>query len=69
MTEVPWDSTTTVPRHNPLEKLPVLLLPDGGSVHEVELHPAMAGAEASRAAAAAARSRRDPDRAPVRGAV
>lgn len=34
VTEVPWDSTTTVPRHNPLEKLPVLLLPDGGSVHE-----------------------------------
>ena len=33
-TEVPWDSTTTLPRHNPLEKLPVLLLPDGGSVYE-----------------------------------
>ncbi|MGT2480001.1 glutathione S-transferase N-terminal domain-containing protein [Methylobacterium oryzae CBMB20] len=34
VTEVPWDSSTTVPRHNPLEKLPVLLLPDGGSVYE-----------------------------------
>ena len=33
-TEVPWDSTTTTPRHNPLEKLPVLLLPDGSSVYE-----------------------------------
>ena len=33
-TEVPWDSTTTTPRHNPLEKLPILLLPDGGSVYE-----------------------------------
>lgn len=26
-TEVPWDSTTVTPRHNPLEKLPILLLP------------------------------------------
>lgn len=34
VTEVPWDSATTVPRHNPLEKLPVLLLPAGGSVYE-----------------------------------
>lgn len=34
VTEVPWDATTTLPRHNPLEKLPVLLLPDGGSVYE-----------------------------------
>ena len=34
LTEVPWDSTTTTPRHNPLEKLPVLLLEDGGSVYE-----------------------------------
>jgi glutathione S-transferase len=34
VTEVPWDATTTVPHHNPLEKLPVLLLPDGGSVYE-----------------------------------
>lgn len=33
-TEVPWDSTTTTPRHNPLEKVPVLLLPDGSSVYE-----------------------------------
>lgn len=34
LTEVPWDSTTTTPRYNPLEKLPVLLLPDGSSVYE-----------------------------------
>lgn len=34
LTEVPWDATTTLPRHNPLEKLPVLLPPDGGSVYE-----------------------------------
>ncbi len=34
VTEVPWDSTTATPRYNPLEKLPVLLLPDGGSVYE-----------------------------------
>jgi glutathione S-transferase len=34
LTEVPWDSTTSLPLHNPLEKLPVLLLPDGGSVYE-----------------------------------
>ena len=34
LTEVPWDSTTTTPRHNPLEKLPVLLLEDGSSVYE-----------------------------------
>ena len=33
LTEVPWDATTSLPRHNPLEKLPVLL-PDGGSVYE-----------------------------------
>jgi glutathione S-transferase len=34
LTEVPWHSTTTTPRHNPLEKLPVLLLEDGSSVYE-----------------------------------
>ena len=34
VTEVPWDSTTTTPQYNPLEKLPVLLLEDGGSVYE-----------------------------------
>lgn len=34
ITEVPWDSTTTTPRHNPLEKLPILLLEDGSSVYE-----------------------------------
>lgn len=34
LTEVPWDSTTSTPRYNPLEKLPVLLLPDGSSVYE-----------------------------------
>ena len=34
LTEVPWDSTTSTPRYNPLEKLPVLLLADGSSVYE-----------------------------------
>ncbi|TCZ64808.1 glutathione S-transferase C-terminal domain-containing protein [Roseicella aquatilis] len=33
-TEVPWDSTTQTPRHNPLEKLPVLIFEDGTSVYE-----------------------------------
>lgn len=28
-TEVPWNSTTSAPRYNPLEKLPVLILEDG----------------------------------------
>lgn len=34
VTEVPWDSATATPRHNPLEKLPVLILEDGSSVYE-----------------------------------
>jgi glutathione S-transferase len=34
MTEVPWDSTTSTPKYNPLEKLPVLILEDGTSVYE-----------------------------------
>ena len=34
VTEVPWESTTATPRHNPLEKLPVLILEDGTSVYE-----------------------------------
>lgn len=34
VTEVPWDSTTTTPKHNPLEKLPVLILDDGSSIYE-----------------------------------
>ena len=34
LTEVPWDSTTSTPRYNPLEKLPILLLRDGTSVYE-----------------------------------
>jgi glutathione S-transferase len=34
LTEVPWDRTTMTPKYNPLEKLPVLLLPDGWSVYE-----------------------------------
>lgn len=33
-TEVPWDNTTATPLHNPLEKLPVLILDDGSSVYE-----------------------------------
>jgi glutathione S-transferase len=34
VTEVPWNSTTQTPKHNPLEKLPVLVFEDGGSVYE-----------------------------------
>lgn len=34
ITEVPWNSTTATPKHNPLEKLPVLILEDGDSVYE-----------------------------------
>jgi glutathione S-transferase len=34
LTEVPWNDDTSLPRHNPLEKLPVLLTDDGGSVYE-----------------------------------
>ena len=33
-TEVPWDATTATPRHNPLEKLPVLIRDDGFTVYE-----------------------------------
>jgi glutathione S-transferase len=33
-TEVPWDATTRTPAYNPLEKLPVLVLPDGRGVYE-----------------------------------
>ncbi|TVY83670.1 putative GST-like protein [Lachnellula suecica] len=31
---LPWDNTTKTPLHNPLEKLPVLILEDGTSVYE-----------------------------------
>lgn len=34
ITEVPWNSDTQTPRFNPLEKLPVLICPDGSSVFE-----------------------------------
>ena len=34
LTEVPWDHTTTTPRYNPLEKLPILILDDGTSIYE-----------------------------------
>ena len=34
ITEVPWNSDTSVPQYNPLEKLPVLLLEDGGAIYE-----------------------------------
>ena len=51
LTEVPWDSTTSTPKYNPLEKLPVLVCADGTSVYEsrfileyLELkHPAQIG--------------------------
>ena len=34
VTEVPWDDTTQTPRYNPLEKLPILICPDGTTVYE-----------------------------------
>ena len=34
LTEVPWDNTTSTPRYNPLEKLPILLLFYGSSIYE-----------------------------------
>lgn len=34
ITEVPWNSTTQTPQHNPLEKLPVLILDNGKSIYE-----------------------------------
>jgi glutathione S-transferase len=34
LTEVPWNDDTSLPQFNPLEKLPVLLTDDGGSVYE-----------------------------------
>jgi glutathione S-transferase len=38
-TEVPWDSTTRTPDYNPLERLPVLVLPDGRGVYESRFIP------------------------------
>ena len=32
--EVPWESTTQTPRYNPLEKSPVLILPNGKAIYE-----------------------------------
>jgi glutathione S-transferase len=34
ITEVPWNRSTSTPKYNPLEKLPVLILEDGSSVYE-----------------------------------
>ncbi|MDC0361143.1 glutathione S-transferase N-terminal domain-containing protein [Alphaproteobacteria bacterium] len=34
VTEVPWNEGTSTPAYNPLEKLPVLILDDGGTVFE-----------------------------------
>lgn len=33
-TEVPWNDDTSLPRFNPLEKLPVLILDDGETLYE-----------------------------------
>lgn len=33
-TEVPWNDDTSLPQHNPLEKLPVLILEDGTALYE-----------------------------------
>lgn len=34
LTEVPWNADTATPRHNPLEKVPVLILDDGTTYYE-----------------------------------
>ena len=34
ITEVPWNRDTITPQYNPLEKIPILLCPDGTSVYE-----------------------------------
>jgi glutathione S-transferase len=34
VTEVPWNDDTSTPQHNPLEKLPILILDDGATVYE-----------------------------------
>ena len=34
ITEVPWDASTQTPKYNPLEKLPILICPDGSTVYE-----------------------------------
>ena len=34
LTELPWNDTTSTPKFNPLEKLPVLIFEDGSSVYE-----------------------------------
>jgi glutathione S-transferase len=34
VTEVPWNADTATPRYNPLEKVPVLIAPNGESVFE-----------------------------------
>lgn len=34
VTEVPWNRDTATPQYNPLEKLPVLILDDSGTVYE-----------------------------------
>ena len=34
ITEVPWNRDTVTPNYNPLEKIPILLCPDGTSVYE-----------------------------------
>jgi glutathione S-transferase len=37
VTEVPWNRDARAPSHNPLGKIPVLILPDGNSVYESSL--------------------------------
>lgn len=34
ITEVPWNADASTPDYNPLGKVPVLILPDGGTVYE-----------------------------------
>jgi glutathione S-transferase len=38
VTEVPWNHDASVPRFNPLGRIPVLLLNDGSAYNRVELH-------------------------------
>jgi glutathione S-transferase len=49
VTEVPWDSDTSTPQYNPLEKLPVLICDDWNERLRVPLHSRVDRAETPRA--------------------
>lgn len=42
VTEVPWNSTAQTPQYNPLEKLPVLIVPTEG-IPDLDLPPSQDG--------------------------